>query len=218
MARKFNWRNVGGGLVNAALPGSPYNRFTGQFNPAATRASLITAGANQIAGPLAGGIAGLVLNRNPQVQAHYAGLRGYGAIEKQLSQRPDANQLGLDVPDVGMAGYERGYALNPAEQQIPTMPTVTAQADGWSGGLGTSNAFNGGLGNWINAQPQGRSYGQAGGSFTPWGAGVVQVAGQGWGGSDAAAGFGLGAQGSGGGSAGSIAVADAQRANRKNRV
>lgn len=76
---------------------------------------------------------------------------------------------------------------------MPTMPAVQAETP-WTGSLTGSNPFGGRYGSNLGfATPQGRSFGQAAGSFTPWGAGSIQIAGNGWAGSDAAAGFGLGA-------------------------
>lgn len=218
MANNF-WGRLRGGLANIVADGKVYNRYTGQYAPGSVQAARYgSAGLSQL-GPL-GSLAGMLwkgVNDGTYAAGQFDAGINLGQWQA-ANRRPDANQLGLDVPDVGMTGYERGHALNAPQAQMPTMPTVTAQADGWNGGLGTSNAFNSGLGNWINQQPQARSYGQSGGSFTPWGAGVVQVAGQGWGGSDAAAGFGVGAQGAGGSSGGSFALADAMAAAKKNRA
>lgn len=224
MADNF-WARLRGGLANAVAGGGKvYNRYTGAYAPNSVRTARFVSGGLSQAGPLgalAGQIYSRINNAGDTAQAWDAGLRGWEGIDKQLNQRPEPNQLGLDVPNAGMTGYG-GYALNAPQQQMPTMPAVQAQApaqaDGWNGGLGTNNAFNSALGSWANGQQaQGHSFGQAGGSFTPWGAGVVQVAGQGWNGSDAAAGFGLGAQGAGGSSAGGYALSDALRAQRRNR-
>jgi hypothetical protein len=100
---------------------------------------------------------------------------------------------------------------------IQTMPNVQAQAP-WTGSLRGSNPFGGQYGSNLGfSAPAARGYGRAAGSFTPNGAGVVQVAGNGWAGSDAAAGFGLGAQGAGASSGGGIALADAIAANKRMR-
>lgn len=210
------WGRLRGGLANlVAGGGKVYNPYTGQYAPASVRtARLVSGGLNALGGPAAigGQVYSHMNNKTDAAQAWDAGLRGWEGIDKQLSQRPEANQLGLDVPDAPMTGYQPQYALSAPQAQMPTMPHVTAQADGWNGGLGTSNAFNSGLGGWAFAQPQGHSYGQAAGSFTPWGAGSIQN--DAWG--DVASGFGVGA--GSGGSGGGYAIADAQRANRKNRV
>lgn len=110
------------------------------------------------------------------------------------------------------------YAAARPAMNMPTMPAVQAEAP-WTGSLAQANPFGGQYGGNLgfSAAPQARGYGRAAGSFTPYGAGAIQVAGQGWAGSDAAAGFGLGAQGAGSSSAGSIALADAMRATKKNR-
>jgi hypothetical protein len=216
------WGRLRGGLANAVAKGNVYNRYTGQYAPGGVRAARFAAGAGSaVGGPAAIGTAiwKYQNDKTNAAQAWDASRTGWENINKQLSQAPDPNQMGLDVPDVGMGGYG-GYSLNAPQQQMPTMPTVTAQApqaDNWNGGLGTANAFNSPLGSWANGQPQAHSYGQAAGSFTPWGAGVVQIAGNGWGGSDAAAGFGLGAQGAGSSSGGGYALSDAMSAARKNR-
>lgn len=100
---------------------------------------------------------------------------------------------------------------------LPTMPTVQAEAP-WTGSLAQRNPFGGQYGGNLGfSAPQARAYGSAAGSFTPYGAGAIQVAGNGWAGSDAAAGFGLGAQGAGASSGGSIALADAIAANKRMR-
>lgn len=101
MANRF-W----GGLANAALPGTPYNRYTQQFNPAATRASLITAGVSQV-NPLAGTVTGMFMNRNPRVQAHYAGLQGYEGMASDFNaaRKQAMNyQPSVSVPNIGMGG------------------------------------------------------------------------------------------------------------------
>lgn len=109
------------------------------------------------------------------------------------------------------------YAQARPAMNIPTMPTVQAETP-WTGSLAQSNPFGGRYGGNLGfSSPQTRAYGQAAGSFTPYGAGAIQVAGQGWAGSDAAAGFGLGAQGAGASSGGSIALADAIAANKRMR-
>jgi len=223
MAENF-WGRLRGGLSNmVAGGGKVYNRYTGQYAPNSVRtARFVSGGLSQLGpmGALAGQVYSRINNAGDTAQAWDAGLRGWEGINNQLSQRPDANQLGLDVPDVGMAGYERGYSFNPPafQQQIPTMPAVQAEAP-WQGSLGGANPFGGSYGsNLGGGAPQSNSYGQAAGSFTPWGAGVVQVAGNGWAGSDAAGGFGLGAASGQNSSGGGYALADAMAQNKRNRV
>lgn len=229
MADRSTWGRIRGGLANlVAGGGKVYNPYTGQYAPASVRtARFVSGGLNAVGGPLAslgGQIYSRINNRTDAAQAWDAGLRGWEGINKQLSQRPDTNQLGLDVPDVdvGPVGGNYNARLPTLAPVVSTAPS-TAQTGPWTGlGTSTGNAFQGGqLGNWIHGPSGGqgspRAYGQAAGSFTPYGAGIVQVAGQGWGGQSAAQGFGLGSGGSGA-SAGADAIADAQRANRKNRV
>jgi len=129
------------------------------------------------------------------------------------------NQIGpVTKQQIGLLGdVYAGNAGGRPSMNMPTMAPVQAQAP-WQGSLGGTNPFGGSYGSNLGfSAPQARSYGRAAGSFTPFGAGAIQVAGQGWAGSDAAAGFGLGAQGAGSSSAGSIALADAMRATKKNR-
>lgn len=118
-------------------------------------------------------------------------------------------------------GFPSNQAMGPGmsmpSMQIPTMAPVQAQAP-WTGSIAGSNPFGGAYGSNLGFSANApRQYGRAAGSFTPNGAGIVQVAGNGWAGSDAAAGFGLGAQGAGATSAGSIALSDAIAANKRMR-
>lgn len=205
-----------GRLVDTLAKGNNYNPQTGQYSNVGkgllARAAQV--GATAIGGPLLGQLVGQggtnwVNTGNPLdftgndsriAQLVNAFTRGGnpGAVERM----PFALDGSVQVPNVGGS--------------MPTFnPVVATSNEGRAlPSLGTRNLFAGGSGNFGPAG--GREYGQAAGSFTPAGAGVVQVAGQGWGGSDAAAGFGLGAQGAGATSAGQIALADAIAAAKRN--
>src|SRR5688572_25856867 len=107
MADNFRGRLVGGLANLFAGGGKVYNQYTGQYAPASVRtARFVSGGLNAIGGPasIGGQIYSRMNNRTNAAQAWDAGLTGWKGIDKQLSQRPEANQLGLDVPDVGMAG------------------------------------------------------------------------------------------------------------------
>lgn len=128
---------------------------------------------------------------------------------------PPASASPVTRQQIGFPGQVQAGNIGMQAGGIPTMPNVQAQAP-WTGSMAGRNPFGGQYGGNLGfAAP--RQYGRAAGSFTPNGAGVVQVAGNGWAGSDAAAGFGLGAQGAGATSAGSIALADAIAANKRMR-
>jgi hypothetical protein len=208
------------------IPGNAYNSTTGRWNPATTKLGIAGLIADQFV-PGGSNIVG-VAGRSGLLGSDFAGaLKNEGIYNTLADQYGDfreglQNDLRNTPIDVGGANPQvsvgnpqsvsiGNYAPTP---QIPTMPSVQAQGP-WTG-LGTSSGglFSGGsLGNWANGntQPQGRSFGQAAGSFTPWGAGVIQN--DYWGG--AAGGFGIGATNSGSG--GSYALADAMAANKKNR-
>lgn len=103
MASRF-W----GGLVNAVLPGTPYNRHTQTFNPAATRASVISGVVGQV-NPIAGKLTELYLGRNPQVQAHEAGLRGWDGMTAEFK----ANQPNYN-PGMQVQGWNMGPMSAPS--------------------------------------------------------------------------------------------------------
>lgn len=161
---------------------------------------------------IAGRVAGAAIDSNGQNWIPYgsgplANFLGYGKDIGPVTRQ----QIGFPSGQTGQ------YTMARPAMNTPTMPAVQAETP-WTGSLAQSNPFGGQYGGNLGfSAPQARSYGRASGSFTPYGAGAIQVAGQGWAGSDAAAGFGLGAQGAGSSSAGSIALADAMRATKKNR-
>lgn len=178
-------------------------------------------------GAIQGGITGVLGTLNPVLGM--AADKGFDMFNRgQPGTGIQGTFLDQGFPS-GASGQDMGYATLPnyggynpqvnvgAPQTVttggyaPTMPTVEAQAP-WQGlGTSTGNTFSGGmLGSW--AGPQQRQYGQAAGSFTPYGAGVIQN--DSWG--EAARGFGVGA--GAGGSAGGYALADARRAAALNRV
>lgn len=117
---------------------------------------------------------------------------------------------------MGGTGSASQMASAPAMQagNIPTMPAVQAEQP-WTGSLANRNPFGGNYGGNLGFGSGQRQFGRGAGSFTPYGAGIVQVAGNGWAGSDAAAGYGLGAQGAGGSSGGAIALSDAIALHKK---
>lgn len=105
---------------------------------------------------------------------------------------PTASMSPVTKEQIRFPSSGPGLSVQPS-MNLPTMPSEQAQAP-WTGSLAGSNPFGGSYGSNLGFNSsQTRSYGNAAGSFTPYGAGVVQVAGNGWAGSDAAAGFGLGA-------------------------
>lgn len=123
-----------------------------------------------------------ILARNPEL----AGLIG---------QSPSATAIGpVTRQQIGFPSNEAGqYAMARPAMNIPTMPTVQAETPR-AGNLAGANPFGGSYGSNLGFAPSSpRSYGQSAGSFTPAGAGVVQVAGNGWAGQDAAMSFGIGA-------------------------
>lgn len=118
---------------------------------------------------------------------------------------------------IGFPGQVQASNIGMQAGAIPTMPNVQATAP-WTGSLAGANPFGSAYGSNLGfASPANRAFGQAAGSFTPYGAGAIQIAGQGWAGGDAAAGFGIGAQGAGATSAGGFALADAIAANKRMR-
>lgn len=210
-----------GWLVDKVALGNNYNPQTGQYSNVG-RGLLGRAGqglATYLAGPLAGQLA-------RQAGENFANTGSPINFSQNQTKLGDLiNALtGQDMS--GQIGPVTRQPINSRGQlNITNLPGISVQAPqlggteaAWSGlGTGTGNVFSGGsLGNWAS-QAAPRDFGQSGGSFTPWGAGTIQVAGQGFGGQSAAQGFGLGSGGSGA-SAGADALADALRAARKNRV
>lgn len=124
-------------------------------------------------------------------------------MQQQIAQRG-----GASLPGVAYTGFGAPYSPG-----IPTMPNVQAEQP-WTGSLANRNPFGGSYGSNLGfGAPTGqRQFGRAAGSFTPNGAGVIQVAGT-PGGADAARGFGIGA--GSGGSAGAIALSDAIALHKK---
>lgn len=117
MASRF-W----GGVVNAVLPGAPYNRHTQTYNPAALRTSIIS-GAVGNANPLAGQLTNMFMSRNPQVQGHYAGMRGWDGMLADFKSNQKAMQgyqPGMSVPNVGMQGFvPQGVNMGQVAPSVP---------------------------------------------------------------------------------------------------
>jgi hypothetical protein len=205
------------------IPGNAYNSNTDHWNPATTKVGIagmladqfVPGGSNLVGMAANGGLFGSGISQGLQRENTYNGIADqFGETRQGLadylqSQRPEFGEYNPQV-SVGQPQYASVGSFAPS---VPTMPSVQAQAP-WSPlGTNTGNVLHGGsLGNWASqGQGQQRQYGQAGGSFTPWGAGVVMN--DGWG--DAARGFGIGA--GSGGSGGGFALADAMKANAKNK-
>lgn len=212
-----------GRLADAFIPGNAYNSTRGTWNPATTKVGIAGLIADQLV-PGGSNIVGMAANGGLFGNGISSGLQRentYNAISDQFRDTREglADYLHNQQVDVGSnpqvsVGQPQLASVGSFAPSVPTMPAVQSQAPWQSLGTSTGNVFGGGsLGNWAsgNAQPQGHSFGQAAGSFTPFGAGVIQN--DYWG--DAAAGFGIGA--TSGGSSGSYALADAMRANKKNR-
>lgn len=201
-----------GWLVDKIAIGDNYNPSTGQYSNVGRgllgRAAQV--GSTALGGPLAGQVVKNLANNwvdtgNPL---------NFSSNDSRIAQLIQAfNQNGKDIGPVTRAQFDPSGSLN-----VTNLGTVTSMApqlsQGTSSGqpnLGTGRGlFGGGAGNFGSAAPRG--FGQAAGSFTPQGAGVIQVAGQADG-ADAARGFGIGA--GSGGSAGAIALSDAIALHKK---
>lgn len=206
-----------GWLVDKIAVGDNYNPQTGTYSNVG-RGLLGRAGqvaATALGGPLAGQITKNLANNwvdtgNPL---------NFSSNDSRIAKLINAFNQGGKSQQIGPV--ERSF-FDPSGTigKVTNLPGVTAMAPGQlsTGGqqggqpnLGTGRGlFGGGQGNFGGAAP--RSFGQAAGSFTPQGAGVIQIAGV-PGGSDAARGFGIGA--GAGGSAGSIALSDAIALHKK---
>lgn len=81
--RQSLWQRFLGGAVNAALPGSPYSRYSG-YNPTLTRNSIISGVAGQLI-PGGGTIAQTILNRTGSGQAALAGQQGIAGLMQQTN-------------------------------------------------------------------------------------------------------------------------------------
>lgn len=220
MAEPTRGQRALGWLVDKIAIGDNYNPTTGTYSNVG-RGLLGRAGqvaATALGGPLAGQVVKNLANNKIDTGS----FTDFSSNDSRIAQLINAfNQGGNQIGPVERNFFDPSGSIG----KVTNLPGVTSMAPGplSTGGqpggqpnLGTgSGLFGGGQGNFGTGAP--RSFGQAAGSFTPQGAGVIQIAGQGWGGSDAAAGFGLGAQGAGASSAGSIALGDAIRAAAKNR-
>jgi hypothetical protein len=78
MAKQNFWQRLLGGAANAALPGSPYSRYSG-FDPTLTRNSIISGVIGQVA-PGGGTIANTIFNRSSTAQAAHAGQQGIAGL------------------------------------------------------------------------------------------------------------------------------------------
>lgn len=79
MAERQGWfQRAVGGLVNAALPGTPYSRYSG-YNPTLTRNSIISGVAGQIV-PGGGVLANSILGQTGGAQAATAGQQGLSGL------------------------------------------------------------------------------------------------------------------------------------------
>lgn len=141
MAKRF-WRNLGGAVVNAAMPGSPYNQYTGQYGQQALRSGLISTAAGQLV-PGGAAIAQAIQNRQPGMQAWNAGLSGWQGIDKQLDgYKVQTPRQGMQVPNMQMSGFPQMSAPQQsfgsmAPQGAETQPTTPWQP---SAGIQVSNA------------------------------------------------------------------------------
>jgi hypothetical protein len=202
--------------VDKIAIGDNYNPSTGQYSNVARgllgRAGQV--GATALGGPLAGQITKNLANNwvdtgNPL---------NFSSNDSRIGQLIQAFSQNGQSPQIGPVTRAQ---FSPGSLSVTNLPGVSSMAPRLNPGvaqgqpnLGTGRGlFGGGSGNF--GAPVARGYGQAAGSFTPQGAGVIQIAGQGFSGADAARGFGIGA--GSGGSAGSIALADAIAANKRMR-
>lgn len=142
MANKF-W----GGVVNALLPGTPYNKYTGQYGQAALRNSLISGVAGQL-NPIAGTLVQAGLNQTMPQQQWNAGLQGYEGMANQFADARRAvqgYQPSMSVADVGMS-MPAGSALQTGQTPMGQMmqPSMAAwdqrMADAMGGISGRINA------------------------------------------------------------------------------
>jgi hypothetical protein len=213
-------RKVFGRIADWFIPGNAYNSTTDRWNPATTKTGIAGVIADQFV-PGGSNIVGMAANNGLFGSNFARDLRNEGIYNTMADQygdfRGDLSDQYLH-PSV-QVGNDYNPQVSVGQPQpvmggstFPTTAPVVTQGP-WQGlGSNTGNVFSGGmLGNWANQGPQQRQFGQSAGSFTPFGAGVVQN--DAWG--DAARGFGVGA--GSGGSGGSYALADAMAANKKNR-
>ena len=143
MANKF-WRNLGGGIANALVPGSVYNRHTGQWAPSGVLTGRVAAGAaGQLMGP-AGSLAGMVANNyignTDEGFAFDQGIEGWQGFVDDMNAPREQPSNNLQVS--------------------PLQPNIQpGNYGGGSFGGGGSN-FGGGLG--FTPAPQGQLMSQAG--------------------------------------------------------
>lgn len=212
-----------GRIADWFIPGNAYNSTMGRWNPATAKTGIagiiadqfIPGGSNIVGMGARNGMFGSDFARDLRNEGIYNTMADQyrdfrGEVANQwLNPRIEAGgnpQVTVGQPQTVQTG---GGVLPP---MMPTTPPVTAQAP-WSGlGTSTGNVFSGGmLGSWANGGQQQRQYGQAAGSFTPWGAGVYQN--DKWG--ETAAGFGVGMTSGNGPS--QYAISDALTATAKNK-
>lgn len=121
MANKF-W----GGVVNALLPGTPFNRHTGQYGQTALRNSIISGVAGQL-NPIAGTLAQAGFNQTAPQQQWNAGLQGYDGMAAQFAGARTAAQnynAGMDVPDIGVGGMTMQAPSGSALSQMVSGPSM----------------------------------------------------------------------------------------------
>lgn len=218
MANKF-WRNLGGGIVNAVLPGTPYNRYTGEYGRAPLRAGIISGVIGQAAGPLGGQIAQMIQNRDPNMQAWNAGLEGWAGIHDDLSHRPELPQAQLDIRDIGRP-QGRVNSFQPMFGNFGGMSSLGNNLDnfmqpesqpGLAGGFTGDGNFNFGPGQ--QAQGTGQSNWRSGPNSSQSIRGVTNR--DYFGHHDSVAGFGIGIGGAN--SPSQYAIGDAAKANARNK-
>lgn len=113
MARQGFFQRLVGGAVNAALPGTPYNRYSG-YNPTLTRNSLISGAVGQVI-PGGGALAQSLLNQSGGAQAATAGQQGISGL--MGSYTPGANSgfdsSGIQADFAPIAGVDLPQGWQP---------------------------------------------------------------------------------------------------------
>lgn len=99
MANKF-W----GGVVNALLPGTPYNKYTGQYGQTALRNSIISGIAGQL-NPIAGTLTQAAFNQTAPQQQWNAGLQVGEHFSGVRDSVRNSLQPTMDVPDIAIGGF-----------------------------------------------------------------------------------------------------------------
>ncbi len=124
MARQSLWNRVLGAVGNAALPGSPYNKYTG-WNPTLTRNSIISGAVGQL-NPIAGGLTQQFLGNTPGAQSATAGNQGISGLmglgeSSNAAYRGDFDSSGIQAEFAPIAPMDfTGY--DPTNPQTAPQP------------------------------------------------------------------------------------------------